>query len=414
MVSRIVAKVVLLCALLARIIAAQTAPPQKDIPAIAKDANGAIVSIVMSDKGGKPVTQGSGFFVSKEGLVVTNYHVISEGISAIVKLPDGGFYVVDGVLASDKARDIAVIKAHGQNFRTLALGNSDRVQIGEEVVAIGNPLSLESTVSNGIVSGIRAVQELGGKFLQVTAPISPGSSGGPLFNMAGEVIGITTLNLRGGENLNFAIPVNDAKMLLKNQSTALHNLPNESPTKTPVAKKRDPNTPVATIKEPSLSESFVSAAITAINSLDTPAQPLHSLAGEGNIVERRDALLHDIRNIADVEKDKNLRGREQIAYFDIALAFINFKSATKALWERTKQIVISRNVHALDAVDLAADEPEYCALRDQGLACAAALKEQLRDGYRDQPAICADPKPLQAYRESVLCHSSLDKCGSQP
>ena len=124
------------------------------------------------------------------------------------------FYVVDGVLASDKARDIAVIKAHGQNFRTLPLGNSDRVQVGEDVVAIGNPLSLESTVSNGIVSGIRTVEEEGGKFLQVTAPISPGSSGGPLFNMAGEVVGITTMYLKGGENLNFAIPINDAKRLL--------------------------------------------------------------------------------------------------------------------------------------------------------------------------------------------------------
>lgn len=86
--------------------------------------------------------------------------------------------------------------------------------MGEEVVAIGNPLSLESTVSNGIVSGIRSAEELGGKFLQVTAPISPGSSGGPLFNMAGQVIGITTLYLKGGENLNFAIPINDVKRLL--------------------------------------------------------------------------------------------------------------------------------------------------------------------------------------------------------
>ncbi len=145
---------------------------------------------------------------------MTNYHVIEEGSSAIVKLPDGAFFVVDGLLASDKARDMAIIKAHGKNFRTLTLGNSDRLQVGEEVVAIGNPLSLESTVSNGIVSGIRTVEEKGGKYLQITAPISPGSSGGPLFNMAGQVIGITTMYIQGGENLNFAIPINDAKPLL--------------------------------------------------------------------------------------------------------------------------------------------------------------------------------------------------------
>lgn len=224
--SRILAGVALLMSLVTNVVAAQSAPPRKDIPAIAKAANGSIVSIVMSDKDGKPVAQGSGFFVSKDGLVVTNYHVIAEGSSAVVKLPDGAFYVVDGVLATDEARDIALIKVRGQNFRTLALGNSDRIQVGEEVVAIGNPLSLESTVSNGIVSALREVKEKGGKFLQVTAPISPGSSGGPLFNMAGEVIGITTMRLDGGENLNFAIPVNDVKPLLSNKSATLQDFPN--------------------------------------------------------------------------------------------------------------------------------------------------------------------------------------------
>ena len=183
--------------------AAQSAPPRRDIPAIAKAANGAIVSIVMSDKDSHAIAQGSGFLISNDGVILTNYHVIAEGSSAVVKLPDGTLYVVDGVLASDKVRDVAIIKAHGSNFRTLTLGNSDQLQVGEEVVAIGNPLSLESTVSNGIVSGIRTVEEQGGKFLQVTTPISPGSSGGPLFNMAGEVVGITTMYLKGGENLNF-------------------------------------------------------------------------------------------------------------------------------------------------------------------------------------------------------------------
>lgn len=206
----------------------QHAPSQKDIPAIAKSANGSIVSIVMSDKDSKPLGQGSGFLVSNDGLLVTNYHVIAEGVSAVAKLPDGAFYLIDGVVASDKSRDVAILKAHGHNFRPLSLGNSDRVQVGEEVVAIGSPLSLESTVSNGIVSGMRTAEDLGGKFLQVTAPISPGSSGGPLFNMAGEVIGITTLYLKGGENLNFAIPINDAKRLLLSKSSKLHDLPNET------------------------------------------------------------------------------------------------------------------------------------------------------------------------------------------
>lgn len=197
-----------------------------DIPAISREASGAIVSIVMSDKDGHPIAQGSGFLISKEGHVVTNYHVISNGSSAIVKLPNGAVFAVDGVLVSDRDRDVAVIKAHGNAFRVLNLGDSDRLQVGEEVVAIGNPLSLESTVSNGIVSAIRT-DDKEGKFLQTTAPISPGSSGGPLFNMAGDVVGITTSHIKGGENLNFAIPINDVKPLLRSAFSNVRALPDE-------------------------------------------------------------------------------------------------------------------------------------------------------------------------------------------
>jgi putative serine protease PepD len=132
------------------------------IPAMSREAKGAVVSIVMSDKGGHPIAQGSGFLISKDGHVVTNYHVIANGSSAVIKLPDGTFFVVDGVLATDKDRDVAIVKAHGNGFKALTLGDSDRLQVGEEVVAIGNPLSLESTVSNGIVSAIRTVEEEGG------------------------------------------------------------------------------------------------------------------------------------------------------------------------------------------------------------------------------------------------------------
>jgi hypothetical protein len=212
---------------------AQSVPPRKDIPAIAKAANGAVVSIIMLDKDGNPIAQGTGFLISEDGNIVTNYHVIENGRSAIAKLPDGAFYLVDGVVVFDKARDVAVIKAHGENFRTLTLGDSDQLEVGEEVVAIGNPLSLESTVSNGIVSGIRFIEEGGQKFLQTTAPISPGSSGGPLFNMTGQVVGITTLYINAGENLNFAIPINDAKQLLLAKFSKVRELPDESePTKT--------------------------------------------------------------------------------------------------------------------------------------------------------------------------------------
>ena len=217
----------LLTILLAGGIAAQTARPKKDIPSLAKAANGAIVTIVMAN-GDKPIAQGTGFLVSADGVIVTNYHVIAEGNSAVVKFPDGTAFPIDGILAADKVRDLAIVKIHGRTFRTLALGDSDDIQVGEDVVAIGNPLSLESTVSNGIISGVRTSKEQGGKFLQTTAPISPGSSGGPLFNMRGEVVGINSLYLEGGENLNFAIPINDAKQLLLAKSSKIQALPNET------------------------------------------------------------------------------------------------------------------------------------------------------------------------------------------
>lgn len=203
---------------------AQNAPSTgKNVAVIAKEASGAVISIVMVDKRGHAIAQGSGFLVSRDGWVVTNYHVIKSGNSAVVKLRDGSLFTVDGVLAFNKDHDVALIKVHGTDFRILALGDSSRLLVGEEVVAIGSPLSLEYTVSNGIVSGIRHTNEggEGRNLLQTTAPISPGSSGGPLFNMAGEVVGITTSHLEGGENLNFAIPINDAKTLMTRVSQVL-------------------------------------------------------------------------------------------------------------------------------------------------------------------------------------------------
>lgn len=231
-------RLVCLLFLLAGIVAAQSPRPQKDIPTIAKDSNGMVVLIITSDKDGQPDAQGTGFLVSKDGRIVTNYHVIENAGSAIIKLPDGAFYDVEGVLAFDKDRDIAVIKAKGQNFHSAILGNSDRLRVGETVVAIGNPLSLESTVSSGIVSGIREL-ERGDRYLQTTAPISPGSSGGPLFNLSGEVIGITTLFIKDGENLNFAIPINAAKNLLSS-SQKIHSFPIEAETP-----KNKPSAPAA-------------------------------------------------------------------------------------------------------------------------------------------------------------------------
>jgi Trypsin-like peptidase domain len=239
---------ILLAALAVQNVAGQqaTSPPlkvRKDIPTIAKAATPAVVLIVMANDD-EPISTGTGFVVESSGIIVTNYHVIQLGNKGFVKFSDGTAFAIDGVLAADKLRDLAVIKIHrGKSFPTLTLGNSDQLQVGEEVVAIGDPLGLELTVSNGIVSAIRTVEERGGRFLQITAPISHGSSGGPLFNMAGEVIGITSMYFEGGENLNFAIPINDAKSLVRNCAgfQALPNEPEDTSAKTePESKTESP------------------------------------------------------------------------------------------------------------------------------------------------------------------------------
>jgi len=171
-----------------------------------------VVSLVISDSEGKAIAQGSGFLVDGSGKVVTNSHVIENAASVAIKSTEGAVYQVTGILAIDKDNDLAVLKVAGKNFKILPLADSDGVRVGDKVVAIGSPLGLEQTVSDGLISGIRDVGS--SKVFQTTAAISPGSSGGVLLNAHGEVIAVTAFQLTSGQNLNFAIPVNYVKPLL--------------------------------------------------------------------------------------------------------------------------------------------------------------------------------------------------------
>lgn len=200
---------------------------RKDIPTIAREAEKSVVSVVVRDKRNREIAQGTGFFVTGDGRAVTNYHVIRDGASAIVKFSEGAFFEVEGISAFDVDRDLAILKVIGRHFSPVQLGDSEKVRVGEEVIAIGNPLSLEMTVSSGIVSAIRTADSENRTFIQTTSPISPGSSGGPLFNSKGQVVGITTAYVRGGQNLNFAIPINDLKPLLMMKTSELYGFPDE-------------------------------------------------------------------------------------------------------------------------------------------------------------------------------------------
>lgn len=154
---------------------------------------------------GKAVASGSGVFLTSSGVAVTNYHVIDGAYSARIKTNDGTWYDVKGVYGYDEDVDLAVLQISGSGFTPAEMGDSKNVSTGDTVYALGNPLGLESTFSDGIVSNpSRQVQ--GMTYIQVTAPISSGSSGGALFDDRGRLIGITTGAFTDGQNLNVAVP----------------------------------------------------------------------------------------------------------------------------------------------------------------------------------------------------------------
>ena len=194
-----------------------TTPAQTTLPAedIAEKALAATVYLEMKDTNGKTLGIGSGFFV-KPNLIATNYHVIEGAAKGTAKLVGKNTkYNIEGVTATDKTNDLALLKVTAYGTKPLSLGDSDKIRIGETVYVAGNPKGLEGTFSDGIISSLR--DELTRKRLQMTAPISPGSSGGPVLNKKGEVIGVSVAVHRAldAQNLNFAIPSKYLKKLLE-------------------------------------------------------------------------------------------------------------------------------------------------------------------------------------------------------
>jgi len=163
---------------------------------------------------------GSGFIISEDGLVLTNSHVVFGGRAVSVKL-DNGNAAPAQLLGADPILDIAVLRvpALPKGYPVAKLADSDAIKVGEEVVAIGNPLGLEQTITRGIVSGVNRIlptspMSMTVPLIQTDTAINPGNSGGPLLNLCGEVIGINTATLMGVENIGFAIPINVAKQVV--------------------------------------------------------------------------------------------------------------------------------------------------------------------------------------------------------
>jgi len=188
------------------ILTGSSASGQENLPVLIKKVEPAIVVIVTYNQEGKILGQGSGFFINQEGDVVTNFHVLQEASRAVIKTNDGKEYPVEKIMAEDKEGDLirVSVKIPKETARPLSTVTT-LPEVGERIVVIGTPLGLDRTVSDGIVSAVREIPGFG-NIIQVTAPISPGSSGSPVINMKGEVVGVATFFVVAGQNLNFAIP----------------------------------------------------------------------------------------------------------------------------------------------------------------------------------------------------------------
>lgn len=187
----------------------------QDARTIAKTVLPSVVLLEMHDIDDKPISQGSGFFV-KQDIIATNFHVIDGASKGYVKL-QGSKYLkpIEGVVAYDREIDLALLKVSGIKGTPLAFASVAKVEVGQDVFALGSPKGLEGTISPGIVSS--KLRDTGReKLIQITAPISPGSSGGPVVNKQGQVIGVAVASLKEGQNLNFAIPASYLSEMMDN------------------------------------------------------------------------------------------------------------------------------------------------------------------------------------------------------
>jgi S1-C subfamily serine protease len=176
----------------------------------------AVMQVVIQDRQGRTTGSGSGFLVSTTGPIATNYHVIEKAHAADVLLADNTILPVVGAAGLDQEADLAIVKVAGRvNAQPLELAGDDLPPVGAKVYAVGNPRGLANTLSDGLVSGHQEIPIYSMTMIQTTAPISPGSSGGPLLGVDGKVVGVTTASRVDGQNLNFAVPASHVARLLR-------------------------------------------------------------------------------------------------------------------------------------------------------------------------------------------------------
>jgi serine protease Do len=219
----------------------------RDVSSLVKQIGESVVQVRT------PEGLGSGFFINPDGFLITNFHVIegeTEISVEVYRQADGNLnreiYKQVKIIAINKFHDLALLQIQDKNapkFKPVTLGNSDALNVGDSVFAIGSPLGLERTVTQGILS--TKTRELEGElYLQTSTQINPGNSGGPLFNLAGEVVGVTNMKITFGEGLGFAIPVELVKSFLDHRDAFAYSTDN-------------PNNPYRYLEPPSRTKSKI-------------------------------------------------------------------------------------------------------------------------------------------------------------
>ena len=180
---------------------------------LAKNCRQSIVVISISGRDGGQQGLGTGFVIDKDGLIATNLHVIGEARPIKIQTADGKQLQVTAIHATDRARDLAILRVAEKNLPALPLGDADKLEQGQAIVVLGNPHGLKHSVVAGVVSGTREVEDR--KLIQLAVPVEPGNSGGPVLDMQGRVQGVMTMKSAVTNNLGFAVSVNDLQPLLE-------------------------------------------------------------------------------------------------------------------------------------------------------------------------------------------------------
>lgn len=194
-----------------------------DAVAVASQASPAVFYIEIYDRNQRALGSGSGFFIAEDGTAVTNYHVIEDAYYAKVKTTDGNVYDVTSVIGYDEANDLAILQVDGSGFPYLELADSDEVKNGQTIFCVGSPLGLENSISEGLVSNsLRTIN--GQAYIQITAPISSGSSGGAVLDTSCRVIGVSAAGIEDGQNINLAIPSNLINGVARDKNISLYDM----------------------------------------------------------------------------------------------------------------------------------------------------------------------------------------------